>query len=178
MSEITALRPFLRQILEHLSSNILEHRSSITRDQARSLLHLILAGDASDIELAALLGALAARGETAEELAGFVDAMRAAATPLPLSDAERSRLTDTCGTGGDASGTFNISTAAALVAAAASPGIMVAKHGNRAVTSASGSADVLESLGIPVNLLPRRRRRLPSVHTASRTSTRPRCIRP
>ena len=144
MSESTALRPLLRQILEH--------RSSITRDQARSLLHLILAGDASDIELAALLGALAARGETAEELAGFVDAMRAAATPLPLSDAERSRLTDTCGTGGDASGTFNISTAAALVAAAASPAILVAKHGNRAVTSTSGSADVLEALGISIDL--------------------------
>jgi anthranilate phosphoribosyltransferase len=146
MSQSTALRPFLRQILEH--------RSSITRDQARTLLTLILAGDATDIELAALLGGLAARGETAEELAGFVDAMRAAATPLPLSDAERSRLTDTCGTGGDASGTFNISTAAALVAAAASPKIMVAKHGNRAVTSTSGSADVLEALGLPIDLSP------------------------
>ncbi len=146
MSQSTALRPFLRQIMEH--------RASITRDEARSLLHLILAGDATDIELAALLGALAARGETAEELAGFVDAMRAAATPLPLSDAERSRLTDTCGTGGDASSTFNISTAAALVAAAASARIMVAKHGNRAVTSTSGSADVLEALGLPINLSP------------------------
>jgi anthranilate phosphoribosyltransferase len=146
MSESTALRPLLRQILEH--------RSSLTRDQARSLLHLILAGDVTDIELAALLGALAARGETAEELAGFVDAMRSAATPLPLSDAERCRLTDTCGTGGDASGTFNISTAAALVAAAASPTILVAKHGNRAVTSTSGSADVLEALGLPINLSP------------------------
>jgi anthranilate phosphoribosyltransferase len=146
MSQSTALRPFLRQILEQ--------RSTLTRDEARSLLELILAGHATDLELAALLGALTARGETPEELAGLVDAMRAAATPLPLSDAERSRLTDTCGTGGDASGTFNISTAAALVAAAASPGLMVAKHGNRAVTSASGSADVLESLGVPVDLSP------------------------
>src|SRR3984957_19718784 len=141
MSQSTALRPFLRQIMEQ--------RSTLTRDQARSLLELILAGHATELELAALLGALTSRGETPEELAGLVDAMRAAATPLPLTDAERSRLTDTCGTGGDASGTFNISTAAALVAAAASPGLMVAKHGNRAVTSASGSADVLESLGVP-----------------------------
>jgi len=146
MSQSTALRPYLRSIMEL--------RSTLTRDQARSLLELILAGEASDIELAALLGALAARGETPEELAGFVDAMRAAATALPLSDAERSRLTDTCGTGGDASGTFNISTAAALVAAAASPGILVAKHGNRAVTSTSGSADVLEALGVPIDLSP------------------------
>jgi anthranilate phosphoribosyltransferase len=146
MSQSTALRPYLRSIMEQ--------RSTLTRDEARSLLEQILAGEASDIEIAALLGGLAARGETPEELAGFVDAMRAAATPLPLSDAERGRLTDTCGTGGDASGTFNISTAAALVAAAASPGIMVAKHGNRAVTSTSGSADVLEALGVPIDLAP------------------------
>jgi anthranilate phosphoribosyltransferase len=136
--------PYLRTLLEH--------RATLSRAESSELLKEILSGHASDAEIAAILGALAARGETAEELAGFVDAMRAAATPMPLSDAERSQLTDTCGTGGDASGTFNISTAAALVAAAA--GAKIAKHGNRAVTSKSGSADVLEALGVPVDLSP------------------------
>jgi anthranilate phosphoribosyltransferase len=131
---------------------IIEHRAILSREQAAQLLNLILAGHASEIEIAALLGAIAARGEAAPELAGFVDAMRAAATPIPLTPAEQAVLVDTCGTGADASGTFNISTAAALVAAAA--GATVAKHGNRAVTSTCGSADVLEALGIPVTLTP------------------------
>jgi anthranilate phosphoribosyltransferase len=93
---------------------------------------------------------MGARGGTPEEIAGFAEAMRHVAKTLPLTDAERDELVDTCGTGGDASGTFNISTAAALVAAAA--GAKVAKHGNRAVTSTCGSADVLEALGIPTAL--------------------------
>ena len=131
---------------------IIESRAILTRDEARTLMQHILAGELSDIQLAALLGALAARGETAPEIAGFVDAMRAAALSLPLTADERLKLVDTCGTGGDLSGTFNISTAAALTAAAA--GATVAKHGNRAVTSRSGSADVLEALGIPVALSP------------------------
>jgi anthranilate phosphoribosyltransferase len=131
---------------------LLEHRATLTRPETAALLSEILAGHAADTEIAAILGALSARGETAAELAGFVDAMRAVATPFPLDEAQRSQLTDTCGTGGDASGTFNISTAAALVAAAA--GAKVAKHGNRAVTSKSGSADVLEALGVPVDLTP------------------------
>jgi anthranilate phosphoribosyltransferase len=137
-------QPHLKQILEA--------RATLTREEARALMQQILAGTLSDIEVAALLGALAARGETAAEIAGFVDIMRTAATPLPLTGLERLALVDTCGTGGDASGTFNISTAAALVAAAA--GASVAKHGNRAVTSQCGSADVLEALGIPVGLNP------------------------
>ena len=131
---------------------ILEGRATLCREEARALMQQILAGELNEIQLAALLGALAARGETATELAGFVDVMRSAATPLPLNEAERSGLVDTCGTGGDVSGTFNISTAAALVAAAA--GASVAKHGNRAVTSRCGSGDVLEALGIPVGLTP------------------------
>ncbi len=110
----------------------------------------VLGGQATEVEIAATLGALAARGETAEEIAGFVDALRLTATPVPLTVEERGSLVDTCGTGGDGANTFNISTAAALVAAAA--GAKVAKHGNRAVTSTSGSADVLEALGVPVNL--------------------------
>jgi anthranilate phosphoribosyltransferase len=132
--------------------HVIESRATLTREQSRDLLQQILAGNLADIEIAALLGALAARGETPAELAGFVDAMRAAVTPIPLENSERLQLVDTCGTGGDASRTFNISTAAALVAAAA--GATVAKHGNRAITSQTGSADVLEALGIPVGLSP------------------------
>jgi anthranilate phosphoribosyltransferase len=138
------LQPHLKQIIEG--------HATLIREEARALMQQILAGQLSDIEIAALLGALAARGETSAEIAGFVDAMRAAATHLPLNQAEQLQLVDTCGTGGDSSGTFNISTAAALVATAA--GATVAKHGNRAVTSQTGSADVLEALGISVNLTP------------------------
>ena len=131
---------------------VIEDRATLTREEARSLLDQILAGESTELQLAALLTALATRGETPAEIAGFVDAMRTAATPIPLTAAEQAVLVDTCGTGADLSGTFNISTAAALVAAAA--GATVAKHGNRAVTSQSGSADVLEALGIPVALNP------------------------
>ncbi len=138
----------LQPHLKHL----IEARATLTREQSRDLMHQILAGNLTDIEIAALLGALAARGETPAEVAGFVDTMRSAVTPIPLTPAEQTLLVDTCGTGGDASRTFNISTAAALVAAAA--GATVAKHGNRAITSQTGSADVLEALGIPVGLAP------------------------
>ena len=131
---------------------LLEQRETLSRSEAAALMDSILAGQASDIELAGLLGALAARGETSAEIAGFAVSLRNASNHLPLSDIERQQLVDTCGTGGDASGSFNISTAAALVAAAA--GAHVAKHGNRAITSACGSADVLEALGIPIHLSP------------------------
>jgi anthranilate phosphoribosyltransferase len=98
------------------------------------------------------------KGETVEEIVGFAEAIRAAALPLKLgetsavdlSDTERDALVDTCGTGGDASGTFNISTATALVAAGA--GVRVAKHGNRSLTSKCGSADVMEALGVEIHL--------------------------
>jgi anthranilate phosphoribosyltransferase len=131
---------------------IVEARKVLSFEEAAALMRRILAGEAADVELATLLGALAGRGETAAEIAGFAAAMREAATTLPLSEAERAELVDTCGTGGDASGSFNISTAAALVAAAA--GAKVAKHGNKAITSKCGSADVLEALGIPTTLTP------------------------
>ena len=150
---------------------IIESHATLTREESRELLQQILAGTFNDIEIAALLGALAARGETPAEVAGFVDAMRSAATSLPLSSTERETLVDTCGTGGDASRTFNISTAAALVAAAA--GATIAKHGNRAITSQCGSADVLEALGIPVDLSPQqaseelRRNRFAFLHAPS-----------
>jgi anthranilate phosphoribosyltransferase len=131
---------------------ILEQRETLSHDDARALMECILAGDAAEVEIAALLGGMAARGESAGEVAGFAAAMRAAAKTLPLSVEEQAALVDTCGTGGDASGSFNISTAAALVAAAA--GARVAKHGNRAITSRCGSADVLDALGVPTQLAP------------------------
>lgn len=131
---------------------VVESRESLTQEEAAALMRRILSGDASEVELAALLGGMAGRGETAAEVAGFAEALRAVATTLPLTGAEREALVDTCGTGGDGSGTFNISTAAALVAAAA--GARVAKHGNRAITSRCGSADVLEALGVPTELEP------------------------
>jgi anthranilate phosphoribosyltransferase len=136
---------------------VVEQGATLSRDEARSLITQILAPldqeeAASDLEIAALLTALAVRGETPDELTGVAEAMRALAVPLPLKDEERAKLVDTCGTGGDGLGTFNISTGAALVAVAA--GANVAKHGNRAVTSQCGSADVLEALGVPVTLAP------------------------
>jgi anthranilate phosphoribosyltransferase len=138
------LQPHLKRLIEG--------RATLSREQARELMQQILTGQLTDIEIAALVGALASRGETAEEVAGFVDTMRAAATHVPLTADEQALLVDTCGTGGDASRTFNISTASALVAAAA--GASIAKHGNRAITSQCGSADVLEALGVPVDLTP------------------------
>jgi anthranilate phosphoribosyltransferase len=131
---------------------IVEGHEILSIQESSALMRSILGGEASDLELATLLGALAARKETPAEVAGFVLAMREVAQTLPLTDAERETLVDTCGTGGDASGSFNVSTAAALVASAA--GATVAKHGNRAVTSTCGSADVLEALGIPIALPP------------------------
>ncbi|MFM7099867.1 MAG: anthranilate phosphoribosyltransferase, partial [Verrucomicrobiota bacterium] len=104
-------------------------------------------------EKAEFLAALARRGETAAEIAGLAGELLARATPLPVPPSLRAGdILDVCGTGGDRLGTFNISTTVALVCAAA--GVVVAKHGNRAITSRSGSADVLEALGVPVDLSP------------------------
>jgi anthranilate phosphoribosyltransferase len=137
---------------------IASHRQSLPREQAREVMTEVLAGKCTDTQIAALLVALHMKGETVEEIVGFAEAIRAAALPLKLgetsavdvSDTERDALVDTCGTGGDASGTFNISTATALVAAGA--GVRVAKHGNRSLTSKCGSADVMEALGVKIHL--------------------------
>lgn len=141
---------------------IVTHGQSLSRDEARDVMAEVLSGKCADSQIAALLVALRMKGETVEEIVGFAEAIRAAATPLNLrrnstvdvSDTERDALVDTCGTGGDASGTFNISTATAFVVAGA--GVRVAKHGNRSITSKCGSADVMEALGININLPPER----------------------
>ena len=120
-----------------------------TSEQMAAAIGVIMDGLADPVEIAALLTGLAVRGETAEQLAGAAAAMRARATRIP---SQTKGLLDTCGTGGDQLHTFNISTAAAIVAAAA--GVPVAKHGNRQASSKSGSADVLEALGVDITLAP------------------------
>src|SRR5579863_6978518 len=141
---------------------IANHRQSLSREEARAVMSNVLTGKCTDAQIAALLVALHMKGETVEEIVGFAEAIRSAAVPLDLhpnhmvdvSGTGRDALVDTCGTGGDASGTFNISTATALVIAGA--GVRVAKHGNRSVTSKCGSADVMEALGVNINLPPTR----------------------
>jgi len=138
----------LKEFLKPLA----EDGAALTREQAAHALELILTGEVPEVETAALVTVMATRGEQAPELAGFVQVMRERVTPLPLTDAERDELVDVVGTGGGGPLTFNISSGAALVAAAA--GAKVAKHGNRAVTSLCGAADVLEALGVPIALGP------------------------
>lgn len=136
----TALVPCIKKIVAG---------EDLTRDEAAEVMGCVMAGEATAAQIAALLVALRMKGETAEELAGFAQVMRQNAVKVPV---KKANVVDTCGTGGDIHDTFNISTAAAFVAAAA--GVPVAKHGNRSVTSRCGSADVLEALGIPLDLAP------------------------
>src|ERR1700720_1958462 len=146
---------------------IANHGQSLARAEAREVMAEVLAGTCTDAQIAGLLVALRMKGETVEEIVGFAEAIRAAATPLPISSAAddavesgalyvsgtgRDALVDTSGTGGDASGTFNISTATAFVTAGA--GVRVAKHGNRSISSKCGSADVIEALGVNIQLSP------------------------
>jgi anthranilate phosphoribosyltransferase len=147
-------------IIEALHS-IANHRLSLSREEARAVMGEVLAGQCTDAQIAALLVALHMKGETVEEIVGFAEAMRQAAVPIANADGSvyvsgtgREALVDTCGTGGDASGSFNISTATALVVAGA--GVRVAKHGNRSATSKCGSADVMEALGVKIDMAPAR----------------------
>ena len=161
---------------------IANRNESLERTEAREVMAEVLAGDCTDAQIAALLVALRIKGETVEEVVGFAEAIRAAATPLPISVAAKDSLeiavsgaldlsgtdrdalaesppadpslVDTSGTGGDACGTFNISTATAFVTAGA--GVRVAKHGNRGISSKCGSADVMEALGVNIQLSPER----------------------
>lgn len=161
------------------------HNESLGREEAREVMAEVLTGKCTDAQIAALLIALRMKGETVEEIVGFAEAIRAAAAPLPIDRLRNgatgavavtgtgrdalgedpleslidnsladTSLIDTSGTGGDASGTFNISTATALVAAGA--GVRVAKHGNRSISSKCGSADVIEALGVNIQLSPER----------------------
>ena len=121
----------------------------LTREQAAQTMDDIMSGNASAAQIGGVLTALRMKGETVEEIVGFVTTMREKSTRI---DPIAKPLIDTCGTGGDLSGTFNISTAAAFVVSAA--GIAVAKHGNRSVSSRCGSADVLEALGVRIDMAP------------------------
>ena len=129
------------------------NRGDLSADEAQAAMHEVFSGNASTPQLAAFLAALRVKGETAEELEGFARAMRDGCVHIEhgITDAP---VLDTCGTGGDALNTINISTVAAFVVAAA--GIHVAKHGNRAASSKSGSADVLEALGVRIDVPPER----------------------
>ncbi len=127
----------------------LVERQNLDRDQMHEVFSALMDGKFSDVQKSAFLVALRMKGETAEEITGAAQAMRERVIPLRTS---RQNLIDTCGTGGDGQSTFNISTVSAIVAASA--GANVAKHGNRAVSSACGSADVLSALGVNIDLTP------------------------
>ncbi len=131
--------------------DVLGRFGHLQAEEAEAVMEQIMAGDATEAQIGAYLMALRMKGETTEEITGSARAMRSASSKVPTGF-EGNELLDTCGTGGDKSGTFNISTTVAFVAAGA--GIPVAKHGNRAATSKCGSADVLGELGVNLDLTP------------------------
>ena len=145
-------------ILESLKKVV--EREDLSAEEAYMTMDEIMSGKATDAQIAAFLTALRLKGETVGEITGFARAMREKVSPVrvagqvgaSISGTDREALVDTCGTGGDASNTFNISTATAFVVAGA--GILVAKHGNRSVSSLCGSADVVEALGVSLELTP------------------------
>ncbi len=166
----------MREYLEQVVAG-----KNLSRAQARAAMQAMMSGEASETQIGALLTALKIKGETSEELAGMAETMRAFATPVVTTCG--APLLDTCGTGGDGKRTFNISTTVAFVVAGA--GVRVAKHGNRGVSSTSGSADVLEKLGVKVMLPAEGVARAidtigigflyaPSFHTAMRHVAKPR----
>ena len=138
----------------------LVERRDLTRIEAAAAMEAIMSGASTNAQIAAFLTALRMKGETVEELIGFAQVMRAKVVKIrtrpddvaALTGTDRDMLIDTCGTGGDAAGTFNVSTATAFVVAGA--GLRVAKHGNRSVSSLCGSADVVETLGVNLDLPP------------------------
>src|SRR3954470_9301530 len=136
----------LREILLKLC-----RREDLTRDEAREAFAHVMSGDATEAQIGGLLVGLAAKGTTVDELVGAAVVMREKAVRIEF-DSTAGVLIDPCGTGGDVRGTFNISTAAAIIVAAA--GVRVVKHGNRSASSKSGSADVLERLGVRLDLGP------------------------
>ncbi len=135
------MRTYIEKILD---------REHLTQREAEAAMETIMAGEATPAQIGAFLVGLRMKGETVDEIAGFARSMRRNARRVPLR--ANGPIVDTCGTGGDCSGTFNISTAVAFVVAGT--GRRVAKHGNRAISSKSGSADVLEALGVNIHLTP------------------------
>jgi len=135
-------------ILSRLST-----RCDLSAAEAGAALSDVFEGNATPSQLAAFIFGLRCKGETVEEMTGLVGAMMAAAEPVPLAAPLAARVIDTCGTGGDRSGTINVSTIAAFVVAGA--GVPVCKHGNRSISSKAGSADLLEALGVEISLGPR-----------------------
>jgi anthranilate phosphoribosyltransferase len=179
-SEDTVLISMIQDTLTKIGAG-----KDLTRAEADGAMEQILSGQATDSQIVELLAALRIKGETVDELVGFATAMRRFATKIFPSDYARrvEPLVDTCGTGGDAKGTFNVSTAAAFVVAGA--GVRVAKHGNRSISSKCGSADVLEALGVRIDLEPEQVARCideigigflfaPAMHAATRHAMRAR----